>query len=100
MFSGWLKSKSSSNAMCQRKDNEPLMVYWFRQLVEKPTPFIALCCMGGMVYLYQDMQEQMHRNEEMQLKTAEALSGVTAQMLVINSQLADLKQFHREERKK
>lgn len=86
--------------MCVRKDNEPLMVFWFRQLVEKPTPFIALCCMGGMVYLYQDMQAQMHRNEEMQLKTAEALSGVTAQMLVINSQLADLKQFHREERKK
>lgn len=76
------------------------MVYWFRQLVEKPTPVIALCCMCGMVYLYQDMQAQMHRNEEMQLKTAEALAGVTAQMLVINSQLADLKQFHREERKK
>lgn len=86
--------------MCVRKDNEPLMVYWFRQLVEKPTPFIALCCMGGMVYLYSDLQAQMDRNEEVQLKTVEALAGVTAQMLVINQQLADLKQFHREELKK
>ena len=85
--------------MCQRKDNEPLMVFWFRQLVERPTPFIALCCMGAVCYLYSDMQKQMHRNEEMQLKTAEALAGVTAQMLVINSQLADLKQFHLEESK-
>ena len=76
------------------------MVYWFRQLVERPTPVVALCCMGGMVYLYHDMQEQMRRNEEVQLRTAEALTGVTSQMLVINQQLADLKQFHLESRKK
>lgn len=86
--------------MCQRKENEPLMVYWFRQLVEKPTPFITLCCMGGMVYLYNDAQVEKSNNAQLQLKTVEALSNVTSQMQIINSQLADLKQFHREELKK
>ena len=86
--------------MCQRKENEPLMVYWFRQLVEKPTPFIALCCMCGMVYLYNDAQVEKSNNAQLQLKTVEALSNVTSQMQIINSQLADLKQFHREELKK
>lgn len=86
--------------MCVRKENEPLVAFWFRQLVEKPTPFIALCCMGAVCYLYSDLQGQNHRAEEIQLKTAEALAGVTAQMQIINSQLADLKAFHREERKK
>lgn len=76
------------------------MAYWFRQLVEKPTPFIALCCMGGMVYLYQDAQEERNRNAEVQLRTVETLNSVAAQMQIINSQLADLKAFHREERKK
>lgn len=76
------------------------MVFWFRQLVEKPTPFIALCCMVGMVYLYNDLQGARDRNAEMQLRTAEMLDSVSAQMLVINQQLADLKQFHLEERKK
>lgn len=86
--------------MCVRKDNEPLMVFWFRQLVERPTPFIALCCIAGMVYLYQDVQAEKSNNAQLQLKTVEALASVTAQMQIINSQLADLKQFHREERKK
>lgn len=86
--------------MCQRKENEPLMVYWFRQLVEKPTPFIALCCMGGMVYLYNDSQTERNKNAEVQLRTVETLNSVAAQMQIINSQLADLKQFHREELKK
>lgn len=76
------------------------MVYWFRQLVEKPTPFIALCCMCGMVYLYNDAQVEKSNNAQLQLKTVEALSNVTSQMQIINSQLADLKQFHREELKK
>lgn len=86
--------------MCTRKDNELLLAYWFRQLVEKPTPFIAMCCIMGMVYLYQDMQSTRDRLSEIQLKTVETLDSVTAQMLVINQQLADLKQFHLEERKK
>ena len=76
------------------------MAFWFRQLVEKPTPFIAACCMGGMVYLYNDVQEARNRNAEVQLRTVETLNSVTAQMQIINSQLADLKAFHREERKK
>ena len=87
--------------MCvERRENEPLMAYWFRQLVERPTPFIALCCMGGMVYLYQDAQEERNRNAEVQLRTVETLNSVAAQMQIINSQLADLKQFHREECRK
>lgn len=86
--------------MCVRKENEPLMVYWFRQLVEKPTPFIALCCMGGMVYLYNDAQTERNKNAEVQLRTVETLNSVAAQMQIINGQLADLKQFHREELKK
>lgn len=85
--------------MCQRKENEPLMVYWFRQLVEKPTPFVAMCCIGGIVYMYQDMQATRNRNAEVQLRTVQTLDSVTAQMLVINQQLADLKQFHLEDRK-
>lgn len=76
------------------------MVFWFRQLVEKPTPFIALCCMGGMVYLYHDAQEERNRNAEVQLRTVETLNSVAGQMQIINSQLADLKQFHREECRK
>lgn len=75
------------------------MVYWFRQLVEKPTPFVAMCCIGGIVYMYQDMQATRNRNAEVQLRTVQTLDSVTAQMLVINQQLADLKQFHLEDRK-
>lgn len=75
------------------------MVYWFRQLVEKPTPFVAMCCIGGIVYMYQDMQATRNRNAEVQLRTVQTLDAVTAQMLVINQQLADLKQFHLEDRK-
>lgn len=99
-MSGLKSAAAKGWFMCERKDNEPLMVYWFRQLVEKPTPFIALCCMGGMVYLYNDVQSARNRNAEVQLRTVETLNSVTAQMQVINQQLADLKQFHLEERKK
>ena len=85
--------------MSIRKENEPLMVFWFRQLVEQPTPFITMCCMVGIVYVYQDLQAARERNAEVQLRTVQTLDSVTAQMLVINQQLADLKQYHLEERK-
>lgn len=80
--------------MCQRKENEPVMSYWFRQLVEKPTPFIALCCMAAAVYVYNDMQRSNDRNSELQLQTAETLGKVSSQLDLINTRLEHLEREH------
>lgn len=86
--------------MCVRKENEPLMVYWFRQLVEKPWPVVVCCCMVSMVYLYQDVREMEIKAAEINFKTSQELGNVAGQLLVMNQHLSDLKQFHREDLKK
>lgn len=80
--------------MCQRKENEPIASFWFRQLVEKPTPFIALCCMAAAVYVYNDMQRSNDRNADLQLQTAETLGKVSSQLEIINSRLEHLEREH------
>lgn len=73
-----------------RKTNENLFVYFFRQLAEKPLEMVCMLAIVGLVFLYQDMREFMNA------QTA-AFNEFTTTLKEQNLRLQHLEEYHLQE---
>lgn len=78
--------------MCQKKPNENVIVYFFRQLAEKPLEVVCTLAIVGMVFLYSDLREFM------QSQTA-AFQEFTVSLKEQNLRIQHLEEYHLQELK-
>jgi hypothetical protein len=76
--------------MCEKKPNENVIVFFFRQLAEKPLEVVCTLAIGGLVFLYSDMREFM------QSQTA-AFNEFTTTLKEQNLRLQHLEEYHLQE---
>lgn len=78
--------------MCQKKPNENVIVYFFRQLAEKPLEVVCTLAIGGMVFLYNDLRDFMNA------QTA-AFQEFTVSLKEQNIRIQHLEEYHLQELK-
>ena len=66
--------------------------YWFKQLVEHPSSFMALVCMIGLFYIYTDFKEMLQAQHKDTMQTVVALEKLTEEVRVNSVELAHLQQ--------
>ena len=76
--------------MCQKRPDENTIIYFFRQLAEKPLEVVCTLAIGGLVFLYSDMREFM------QSQTA-AFNEFTTTLKEQNLRLEHLENYHLQE---
>lgn len=76
--------------MCQKRPDENMIVYFFRQLAEKPLELFCFLAICGLVFLYSDMREFM------QSQTA-AFQEFTTTLKEQNLRLQHLEEYHLQE---
>jgi hypothetical protein len=77
--------------MCQRKENEPMMVYLLRYLVEQPRAILACVGMVAAGYMYFDLMAFVREN------TAN-MRDVAVQLREVNTRLLHLEREHEAQR--
>lgn len=78
--------------MCQKKPNENVIVYFFRQLAEKPLEVVCTLAIVGMVFLYSDLRDFMTA------QTA-AFQEFTVSLKEQNLRIQHLEEYHLQELK-
>ncbi len=63
--------------MCQRKENEPWLVYVLRYIQEQPRVVLAGVGLGAACWLYTDMQAMMRTQTEANVSTVAAIEKLT-----------------------
>lgn len=91
--------------MCSRRENESLVVYWFRQFKEAPLPVLTFVAMIGMIFLWNDAKheselhrEYMREQNALQVQCIKeqtaAFSEVSSKLQLIDSRLEHLEREH------
>ena len=78
--------------MCQKKPNENVIVYFFRQLAEKPLEVVCTLAIVGMVFLYSDLRDFLTA------QTA-AFTEFTVSLKEQNIRIQHLEEYHLQELK-
>lgn len=76
--------------MCQKKPNENVIVYFFRQLAEKPLEVVCTLAIGGMVFLYSDLRDFMNAQTQ-------AFQEFTLSLKEQNLRIQHLEEYHLQE---
>lgn len=67
--------------MCERKDGEHIVVFWWRQFIEHPVNLIAFAAVAGIIYLHQQQRQDFaaHREymREQNALQVECIRGMT-----------------------
>ena len=72
--------------------NSEGMKFWFKQLVEHPSSFMALMCMIGLGYIYTDFKEMLQSQHRDTMQTVVAIEKLTEEVRVNSLELAHLQQ--------
>lgn len=79
--------------MCQRKDNEPWVVFMLRYFVEEPKAVMALVGFCAATYMYFDLMNFVRENTAVQRENV-------VQLQEINVRLNHLEREHEYDRKR
>lgn len=66
--------------------------FWFKQLVEHPSSFMAMVCMLGLAYIYTDFKEMLQSQHKDTMQTVVAIEKLTEEVRVNSVELAHLQQ--------
>lgn len=67
--------------MCQRKENEPWILYLLRYFVEEPKAVMALVGFCAAAYMYFDLMTFVRENTEVQRENVKQLQEVNVRLL-------------------
>lgn len=67
--------------MCQRKENEPWILYLLRYLVEEPKAVMALVGFCAAAYMYFDLMSFVRENTAVQRENVKQLQEVNVRLL-------------------
>ena len=76
--------------MCQKKPDESTIIFFFRQLAEKPLEVVCTLAIVGMVFLYSDLRDFMNA------QTA-AFQEFTVSLKEQNLRIQHLEEYHLQE---
>ena len=86
-----------------KETNDSSMKYWFKQLVERPSSFVALVCIIAVSVIYNDYKGMKQTQMEINIKTVVAIEKLTEEVRVNSVEIAHLQHelaTMREDRKK
>lgn len=78
------------NTVSEAMPNSSGAKYWFKQLVEHPSSFIAAVCMLGLFYIYTDFKEMLQSQHKDTMQTVVAIEKLTEEVRVNSVELAHL----------
>ena len=67
--------------MCQRKENEPWLLYLLRYFVEEPKAVMALVGFCAAAYMYFDLMSFVRENTAVQRENVKQLQEVNVRLL-------------------
>lgn len=73
--------------MCQRKENEPLLVYFMRYLTEQPQSIMAVVGFAAAAYMYVDLMDYVRENTTI-------MRDLKIEMHDANAHLKQLERYH------
>lgn len=66
--------------------------FWFKQLIEHPSSFMAMVCMVAVCYIYTDFKEMLQSQHKDTMQTVVAIEKLTEEVRVNSVELAHLQQ--------
>ena len=91
--------------MCSRREDEPLVLYWFRQFKEAPLPVLTFGSLIAVMFLWNDAKneaelhrEYMREQNALQVQCIKeqtaSFEQVSAKLQLIDSRLEHLEREH------
>ena len=85
--------------MCERKENEPWLVYLLRYIQEQPRVILAMLGIGAAVWLYIDMQTLIRAHAEVNERMIIVIEKLTSEVHENSIRLEHLEREHENARK-
>lgn len=80
--------------MCERQENEPMMVYLLRYVVEQPRAILALIGFIAAGYMYFDLMAFVRENTASMRDIGEQVRTMSEQVREANTRLQHLEREH------